>query len=365
MKTLVCLMAICSVFIFFSGCNVNFEQFGEFTVKYKKNGCKEITDGIGRKLLLVPRGCKIQSTYKKSNIVHIPVKRVAVYSTYNAALIKALGHADSIVGVITKKDKWGIPEIKSGIEHGRIAYLGQYTSIDYEKLQALKPDVVFTWDGGITPRLSGLGIPSVVTTTRIAKDLDTHINFIRFLAAFYNEEKKAKAFAECQFERIKKISARIRQEKRLPKVVWGDIYARKVQVEPGNSWAAEIVQKAGCNYLFRDLEGASCMQITLEKFFLRTKEADIIITYRGPETGITSKEMLRKSSRLLQTVDIRPMNRGKIYFTGWKLYQTADTAGIIAELATIIHPELFPAKEKTEYFFELPDKQKTDQDRLP
>jgi len=28
---------------------------------------------------------------------------------------------------------------------------------------------------------------------------------------------------------------------------------------------------------------------------------------------------------------------------------------IVAELAAIFHPELFPAKKKPEYFFELPD----------
>jgi len=98
------------------------------------------------------------------------------------------------------------------------------------------------------------------------------------------------------------------------------------------------------------------MRVTLEKFFSRAKDADILITYRGPESGITSKARLRQSSRLLQTVDIRPMNQGRTYFTGHRLYQSADTAGIVAELAAIFHPELFPKKEKPEYFFELPDK---------
>ncbi|MBW1613408.1 MAG: hypothetical protein JRJ57_05405 [Deltaproteobacteria bacterium] len=98
------------------------------------------------------------------------------------------------------------------------------------------------------------------------------------------------------------------------------------------------------------------MEVTLEKFFSRTRDADILITYRGPEGGITSKEKLRQSSRLLQTIDIKPMREGKIYFTGYRLYQSADTAGLIEELASIFHPELFPGHKKPEYFSELPDK---------
>lgn len=350
------LMSITLFLVLLPGCKVNFEQFGEFSIRYLNNGCKEVTDGIGRKLLLARRGCDGRKEYTKASIVRIPVKRVVVYSTYNAALIKALGRVNTIVGVITKKENWHIPEIRNGIDHERIVYLGQYTSIDYEKLKALKPDVVFTWDEGIVPKLNELSIPSVVTTTRIAKDLSTHINFIRFISAFYGEEQKAKAFAESQFARIKKISARLKQVKKMPTVIWGDIYARKVQVEPGNSWAGQMVKEADGDYLFDDLEGSTCMRVTLEKFFSRAKNADILITYRGPESGISSKERLRQSSRLLQTVDIKPMNKGRIYFTGWRLYQSADTAGIIAELAAILHPGLFPEIKKPGYFFELPNK---------
>ena len=86
------------------------------------------------------------------------------------------------------------------------------------------------------------------------------------------------------------------------------------------------------------------------------KGADILVTYRGPESGITSKERLRQSSRLLQAVEINPMNEGSIYFTGCRLYQTADVAGIIGELASLLHPGLFPEPKTPEYFFKLQDK---------
>jgi len=254
--------ALIFVTLFFgllSGCRnkVDFEQFGGFSVKYLDNGCKEVTDGIGRKLLLAPWGYKVRGQYAKANIIRIPVKKVVVYSTYNAALIKVLGHVGSIDGVVTKKEDWYIPEIRDGIDQGRIVYLGQSTSIDYERLRRFKPDVVFTWDEGIVPKLEELSIPCVVTTTRIAKDLSAHINFIRFISAFYGDEQQAKVIAASQFEKIKKISARLRHAKKKPTVIWGDIYARKVQVEPGNSWAGQMVGDAGGDYLFRNLEGST------------------------------------------------------------------------------------------------------------
>ncbi len=346
-----CFVLLLSCIFILLNCGRNYEQIGVFSVKYGK-GYKEITDGIGRAFILVSDNKKDTSEYRKDRIIKIPVKKVIVYSTYNAALIKQLGHVNSIVGVVVQKKYWYIPEIKKGLEQGKITYLGQYNAIDYEKLRSLKPDLVLTWDEGIVPKLEELGIPCVITCTRFAPDLKDRIKFILFLSVFYNEEKKAKSFIKDQFHQIKQISHRLKNIKFKPKVIWGDIYPRKVLVEPGNSWAAQSVEKAGGDYLFNDLEGASCMQITVEKFFARAKNADILITYRGPEVGITSKKAFRQSTELLKVVDIKPLNKGKIYFTGWRIWESADTAGVIYELASIFHPKLFPIQEHR-YFFEL------------
>ncbi len=324
---------------------------GPFSISYG-NGYKEITDGIGRRFLLVSDTAKQIKNYEKSRIIKIPVKKVVVYSGYSAALIKELGHVDSIVGVVVEKENWHIPEIRKGMEDGRIVYLGEFTAIDYEKLSALRPDVVFSWDEGIIPKLEEMGIPCVITSTKIAPNLSEHIRFILFLSAFYDEEERAKRFIEEQFRRIEEISSKLKDVNYKPKVIWGDIYPKKVLIEPGNSWAAEAVRKAGAEYLFNDVQGASCMQITVEKFFSRAKYADILITYRGPEEGITSKKEFKESSELLKTIEIRPMKEGRIYFTGWRLWEEADTAGIIYELASIFHPDLFPLK-KHSYFFEI------------
>lgn len=342
--------------LLFGGCSTDFEQYGEFSIKSLENGSKEITDGIGRKVLLVPRTDTAKNTDKEGKAIRIPVQKVVVYSGYDAALIKELGRLDSVRGVIASEERWHIPEIREGIKDGSISYLGEYKSIDFERLRAIQPDVVFTWDEGVIPKLEELSIPCVLTSTRIAKDLDAHIKFIEFLSVFYVEEKRAASFVDVQFKKINEISVRLENAMTRPKLVWGDIYERKVLVEPGNSWAGQLVEKAGGDYLFRDLEGASCMQVTLEKFFARTKWAEMFITYRGPESGITSKERLRQANRLLEAVEIKPMNEGRIFFTGYKLYQTADVAGIIEELAAIFHPGLFPEKTDPHYFFELPRK---------
>ncbi len=338
---------------FLLGCGKeNSEQIGVFSVIYK-DGYKEITDGIGRKIILVKKGGPIPEGYKKYQIVRIPVRKVIAYSLYTVSLIKELGHIDTVRGVVFEKNAWKIPEIRNGIEKGRVFFIGESFHVDFEKIKEIDPDIVFSWDPSVVPKLEELGIPCVITSSKIAPSLKDHVRFILYLSVFYNEEEKAKSFIEKEFKKIKEIKSKAKRAIHKPKVIWGDIYPKKILVEPGNSWSAQAVKIAGGKYLFDDIQGASCMQITIEKFFSRAKYADILITYRGPEMGITSKKLLRNINPLIKKIKIKPLYKGEIYSTRWKLWQTADTADIIYELASIFHPKLFPRKRLI-YFYRFP-----------
>jgi len=339
--------------ILFVGCGKRTEQIGVFSVAYKDKYI-EITDGIGRKLILVKRGDPVPKGYKRYQIVRIPVRKVIAYSLYTVSLIKELGHIDTVRGVVFEKSAWKIPEIREGIERGKVIFIGESPNVDFEKIKKINPDVVFSWSPSIIPKLEELGIPCVITSSRIAPSLRDHIKFILYLSFFYNEEDRAKRFIREEFKKIEKIASKAKSAKHKPRVIWGDIYPKKVLVEPGNSWSAQAVKIAGGKYLFDDIQGTSCMQITIEKFFSRARCADILITYRGPEMGIRSKRMLRKINPLLRKIKIRPLYEGEVYSTRWTLWQTADTADVIYELGSIFHPKLFPRK-KLIYFYRFPE----------
>ena len=56
---------------------------------------------------------------------------------------------------------------------------------------------------------------------------------------------------------ISRVRQRTKVVKHKPKVIWGDIYEKRVLVEPGHSWAAEVIRLAGGDYLFNDVRGTS------------------------------------------------------------------------------------------------------------
>ncbi len=235
----------------------SFQAIGEFSIKRLPSGYIEITDGIGRRFALVPKGVDVPSGFPKSHIISIPVKKVVVYSAYNVSLLRGLGVLSSVVGVTQEEKKWTIKKIQQGLKNGSITYLGPSTSIDYEKLKEINPQVVFTWNLADIPVLEDMGIPAVVTTTKEAMDLTTRMKFMLFLSTFFEREAQAQKFISRVKKTIEEVHQRINKIKHKPKVIWGDIYEKRVLVEPGNSWAAQIVEIAGGDYLFKDIKGAS------------------------------------------------------------------------------------------------------------
>jgi iron complex transport system substrate-binding protein len=332
----------------------SFIQIGEFTVNRISPNRTEVRDGAGRTLVLVPRDAPAPDDVEPHRLVRTPVRRVAAYGFFDMATLRALGVLkDVLVGVTHPAEDWYIEEIQKGMASGKIAYIGDHNAIDYERLKQQQPELVLTWDHAIIPMLDELGIPCAITSTPVAMCLNARMRFVQFLAPFFNREKEADAF----FERVNNALIAIRQRTDgagpMPKVMWGDIYEKRVLVEPGNAWVGELVGLAESDYLFDDVYGTSCIEISVERFLYDGKDADIFFTYRTREDGATSKAALGRMNPLLR--DIRPLKHGKVYSPLPHYVQSGDHLDeILTEIAAILHPEVYPDFHYR-YFRELPD----------
>ncbi len=331
-----------------------FLQIGEFSVKRISPERTEVRDGAGRTLILIPRETPMPVDCDPNKVVRVPVQRVVAYGYFDIATLRALGVLEqTLVGVTTPQERWYIPEIKQGMETGRIAYLGDASSIDFERLKQSEPELVLTWDPSIIPLLDELHIPAVVTTTPQAMCLNARMRFVQFLAPFFNKEQEADAFFARIDGALRDIRARTAGVSHQPKVMWGDIYEKRVMVEPGNAWVGELVGLAQSNYQFEDVFGTSCIEITVERFLYSGQEADIFFTYRTGAMGATSKAALAKLNPLIK--DIGPLKRGRVYAPLPHYSQSSDKLDeILTEISAILHPEVYP-NYRLQYFTELPD----------
>ncbi len=235
----------------------DFLVLGEFSVRSLDQGLYELTDGLGRMLTLVPRDREVPPGLAPDEVVRIPVERAVVYSGRDASFLDVLGAAGAIVGVTGHPEDWTLPQVAEGLASGRVAGLGLSSSIDLEKLIRLKPELVLTWDESIIPKMSELGIPTVITYGETAADLETYINLTRFLAPFFGAQERALEFVERSMAVLEEVRAVTKKADRRPKAIWGDIYEKRVLVEPGHSWAAQLIKAVGGDYLFDDIAGSS------------------------------------------------------------------------------------------------------------
>ncbi len=330
----------------------SFMNIGEFSVN-RKQDYTEVRDGAGRKLALIPRGGKAPEGFAPTSVIETPVRRVVAYRAFEVGILASLGVPETLVGVTDPREKWVRDDVRRGFDEGRIAYVGQSFKIDFERIKAQHPDLVMTWDPSIIPMMDSLGIPVVVTTTPVATCLNTHMRFVEFIAPFFGREAQGKAY----FEQVAAALQDIRDRTRglpPPKAMWGDIYEKRVLVEPGNAWVAELIGLAQSDYLFNDIYGTSCIEISTERFIYSGKDADLYFTYRTPDWGATSKAALARQNPLI--AQIRPLGpEGHVYAPLAGYSQSSDQLDqILIDIAAILHPQAFPG-HPMRFFVELPD----------
>lgn len=352
---------VCCCVLIAAGCGKDngpdepgFMSIGGFAVNKIGQGWTEVRDGAGRTFVLIPRGEKAPDGYETWQVVETPVRRVAAYGSFDISILKALGVIeDVLVGVTKKKEEWTIPEVVKGMAENRITYLGNYNAIDYERLKASEPELVLTWDMSIIPMLDEMGIACVVTSTPVAMCLNARMKFVSFIAPFFNKEKEARAYFSKVDAALEKIREVTKDAPENPKVIWGDIYEKRVLVEPGNAWVGELVALAQSDYLFDDVIGKSCIEISLERFLYSGEDAEIFFTYRTPSNGATSKAALARANPLV--AGLKPLKDGKVYSPYATYAQSGDKLDeILTDIAAILHPSCYPG-HMSRYFRELPD----------
>lgn len=334
----------------------SFLQVGEFAINRVSADRTEVTDGAGRKLVLIPRNAPLPGDCDPSQVIRVPVKSVVAYGDFDVATLAVLGVLEeTLVGVTRPEKRWYRDDVRKGFSSGRIVYLGEPDSLDYEKLKQQQPELVLTWDPSVIPMLDELKIPAVVTSTPVAMCLNARMGFVKFLAPFFNREKEAEAYFRRVNDALTALRAESAKSRNKKKVMWGDIYEKRVLVEPGNAWVGELLNYAETDYLFNDVYGTSCIEISVERFLSSGEEADVYFTYRGRSSGVTSKEALARVNPLVK--NIRPITHGTVYLPLPHYSQSGDRLDeIFTELAAIVHPDVYPGY-RLKFFEELPAKE--------
>ncbi|MFD3158178.1 ABC transporter substrate-binding protein [Haloimpatiens sp. FM7330] len=327
-----------------------------FNIKYLEDGVKIVTDGENRKLLLVPRGKKAPKDYKLP-VIYTPVKKIVPFSTIQVSILRALGELDSVVGVTTKEDKWFINDIKKGMKDGKIAFVGKSRTPDYEKIQSIKPEVVILHTGSSSQdkqmaKMDELGIPYFIDNDYMEKTPLGRLEWIKLLGAFYNKDKEAEEYFNKVEVNIKNIENKVKSNKK-PKVAYAFIFKGKVYVPRGGSYYSKIIEKAGGDYILKDLEPnkPGNAKISVEEFYAKAMNADILIYDNTSDISVKSiKDIVNHGDVLSQ---IKPIKDGKVFGINKCYWQSSDKIDeIIQDMTSVFYPQQFK-DSKHNYYYKL------------
>jgi iron complex transport system substrate-binding protein len=281
-----------------------------------------------------------------------------VTSTTHIPSLEMLKVDESLIG-FPNLDYISSEKTRNRINEGFIKELGKNEDINTESLIDLSPDAVigFAVDGNNKTfnTVKNTGIPVIYNgdwteTTPLGK-----AEWIKFFAAFYNKEELAnQLFSEIETEYVKAKKLALKASS-TPTVLSGAMYKDIWYLPQGKSWAAQFINDANGDYLWKDSEGTGSHSLNLESVLEKGEHAQIWI---GP-SYYTSLSQLKEAHSVYQQFDAFKNNQvysftNKIGETGGLLYyELAPNRPdiVLKDMIKILHPELLPKHNL--FFFDL------------
>lgn len=340
------------------------EDLGEISTLYNPNfkiekladGIKKVTDGDGRELILVPKSLgKIPDEYANSTVITTPVKNAVLLSSTQVCTFRTVNDAailDSIGAVEGDADSWSdIPGIAERISSGKIIDIAGDSGMgepDYEKIQALNPDVVFVYTGeygqqATIAKLDELGINYAVDNEYTESSYLARMEWMRFLLTFFNADDAAEKVMSKVQNDIDAIKTAISGQEK-PVIAVFSVYNGSITATNDSSWAGSMIADMGGINAF---SGVDTNALTTEAAFDVVNTADVIIYTSTPSycngiMGITDA--------FPQVTECKAYENNRIYMYSAVFWHSIDQTDIVAgDMAAILYPDLFADRTLSYY----------------
>jgi iron complex transport system substrate-binding protein len=326
-----------------------------FSVTYH-NSYKVVTvrrpgDGsIDEKYVLLQCGApkpELSGDLSSATVITVPIQSLFSASSTHMPLLVELGHVEVLTGVAQIRYITTEP-VLDWIRQGHVTEYAANDVIDTETVILKAPSVVMS-SGGFPEAYSALqkaGIPVVANVEWQEPSALARAEWIKFMAVFLNEERKARE----QFDAIRdrymvlKERASLIPEKERPRVMTGLVYRGMFDIAGGASYVAQLISDAGGVYVWADNKSSGFASVDLESQMARASDSDVWIN-GGDWRSI--KAMLAEEPRYRQ---FKPFVRGNVWLYnrivsesgGYDYWSRGITRPdlILGDLIKIFHPKL-------------------------
>ncbi len=284
-------------------------------------------------------------------IIRLPVSKVVLTSTPHIPHLDLLGCTWLLAG-FPNLDLISTPSIRNLIKEDKVLELGKGASPNAELLLELEPDWVMFSSLGEDPKLLDLcrsaGIPTVLSGEYLEKHPLGRAEWIKFTGALTGNLGAADSIFSFIKEEYMKAAEAVAENppSHRPSVISGVMYQDIWYAPGGSSWAAELIEKAGGEYVFQDLPQTGSAELSYEFVLDRAMEADF---WLGAADYKNLREMETANSRYANFKAFQEDNvftytakkgetGGLMYFE--EGYMRPDL--VLKDLIKILQPELLP-----------------------
>jgi iron complex transport system substrate-binding protein len=309
--------------------------------------------------VLVQCGTPAPDGYEGVQMVEVPVDSFVALSTTQIPHLKELGHLDALVGM----DTYGMqlvyePAVQEMIAAGDVLDMGSGTAINVEVALDVQPDVVmangFDPSTDAHPILIDAGIFTVLNSEWMEPTLLGRAEWIKFTAAFFNEEARAAEVFDhiaSEYEAASALAASVPDDERVT-VLWNSysIYSESWIISGQQTWVGQLLRDAGANYVLMEGAPEGSQPFSFESVIEAGLDAPLWIP--NAYLVYTMDDLLAQDERY---ADFAAVQTGRVYNDtkrvnsngGNDFWETGVTNPhlILLDLVSIFYPDLLPDHE--------------------
>lgn len=326
----------------------------EFSVDFYRDGYALISTSEGSRFLVVQDMASVPKDIDTSiTILKQPVSNIYLVASAVMDMFCSMDALDRIRLSGTREDSWYIEDARQAMKDGSILYAGKYSAPDYELILSQQCDLaiqstMITHSPEVKEKLEAFGIPVLVDYSSYEEHPLGRSEWIKLYGVLTQKE----AEAEEAFLRQKEALETVAGEEATGKTV-AFFYITSngaASVRRSGDYIPKMIELAGGTYIFQELgkdEGAfASINMQMEEFYAKAKDADYIIYNGIIDGGVSSmKELLAKSSLLK---DFKAVQEGKVWCATQNLYQsTMELGTMIADIHKMLTTEDGPDEKFT------------------
>lgn len=287
--------------------------------------------------------------------IKVPVQSVAVSSVTQVAFLDALGEDEKISGSCSPELIFN-PELRTRIDNGLVANLGDAFSVNMERTMLLHPAVLvmsgYKQDDPYAQRVQKAGIPVVYNNEWMEETALGRAEWIRFMALLVGREDRGDSLFSVISNEYKALSALVQNQTTWPSVMTGSNFRGTWYMPGGKNYMAQMLSDAGARYFFAEDSTSGSLPLNVESVLANFSAAEFWLNcnYNSISELIDGDG----KHKLFQAVKLGNVyNYNKLLLPSgandfWES-SVVRPDWLLKDLIRILHPELLPEHELKYY----------------